>query len=77
MVGATGLEPARLAPKDPKSFVSANSTTRPRDAVRVGALPIPANLYSARKLFICVRSFILQYQFKSMRLELCRVLAVQ
>lgn len=29
MVGATGLEPARLSPMDPKSIVSANSTTRP------------------------------------------------
>jgi hypothetical protein len=30
MVGATGVEPARIAPQDPKSCVSANSTTRPR-----------------------------------------------
>src|SRR5882724_5788988 len=29
MVGATGVEPARIAPQDPKSCVSANSTTRP------------------------------------------------
>ena len=29
MVGVTGVEPARLAPRDPKSRVSANSTTRP------------------------------------------------
>ena len=29
MVGATGVEPARIAPKDPKSFASANSATRP------------------------------------------------
>ena len=28
-VGATGVEPARIAPKDPKSFASANSATRP------------------------------------------------
>jgi len=28
-VGATGLEPAQLSPMDPKSIVSANSTTRP------------------------------------------------
>ena len=30
MVGATGVEPARIAPKDPKSFASANSATRPQ-----------------------------------------------
>src|ERR1022692_1435442 len=30
MVGATGVEPARISPQDPKSCVSANSTTRPR-----------------------------------------------
>src|SRR5947209_6557133 len=29
LVGATGVEPARIAPKDPKSFASANSATRP------------------------------------------------
>ena len=29
MVGATGVEPARISPKDPKSFASANSATRP------------------------------------------------
>jgi hypothetical protein len=29
VVGATGVEPARIAPKDPKSFASANSATRP------------------------------------------------
>ena len=29
LVGVTGVEPARLAPTDPKSVVSANSTTRP------------------------------------------------
>ena len=29
LVGATGIEPARIAPKDPKSFASANSATRP------------------------------------------------
>ena len=28
-MGATGVEPARIAPKDPKSFASANSATRP------------------------------------------------
>jgi hypothetical protein len=28
-VGATGVEPARISPKDPKSFASANSATRP------------------------------------------------
>ncbi len=32
LVGATGLEPARLAPRDPKSLVSASSTTRPRSS---------------------------------------------
>ncbi len=35
MVGATGLEPARLSPRDPKSRVSANSTTRPRLGARM------------------------------------------
>ncbi len=30
MVGATGVEPARIAPQDPKSCASANSATRPR-----------------------------------------------
>jgi hypothetical protein len=30
LVGATGVEPARIAPKDPKSFASANSATRPQ-----------------------------------------------
>src|SRR5512138_605091 len=29
MVGATGVEPARIAPQDPKSCASANSATRP------------------------------------------------
>lgn len=29
LVGATGVEPARISPQDPKSCVSANSTTRP------------------------------------------------
>ena len=28
-MGATGVEPARISPKDPKSFASANSATRP------------------------------------------------
>src|SRR5437867_7884072 len=30
MVGATGVEPARIAPQDPKSCASASSATRPR-----------------------------------------------
>jgi hypothetical protein len=30
MVGATGVEPARITPQDPKSCASANSATRPR-----------------------------------------------
>ena len=29
LVGTTGVEPARISPKDPKSFASANSATRP------------------------------------------------
>src|SRR2546427_10596920 len=34
MVGATGVEPARIAPQDPKSCASANSATRPQTARR-------------------------------------------
>jgi hypothetical protein len=34
MVGATWVEPARITPQDPKSCVSANSTTRPTDGER-------------------------------------------
>ncbi len=37
LVGATGVEPARIAPKDPKSFASADSATRP-DCQRIFAL---------------------------------------
>ena len=36
MVGEAGLEPARIAPQDPKSCASANSATRP---LHLGRLP--------------------------------------
>ena len=35
MVGATGVEPARITPQDPKSCASANSATRPWPAVNL------------------------------------------
>lgn len=35
-MGATGVEPARISPQDPKSCVSANSTTRPAKNHRNG-----------------------------------------
>src|SRR3974377_1840745 len=47
MVGATGVEPARIAPKDPKSFASANSATRP-DRLTIFAAARTVNTFSAR-----------------------------
>ena len=38
LVGGAGLEPARLSPQDPKSCVSANSTTRPESILALRSL---------------------------------------
>jgi hypothetical protein len=45
MVGATGVEPARITPQDPKSCVSANSTTRPTGGERRQRSPRGKPLY--------------------------------
>ncbi len=39
-LGATGIEPAWIAPKEPKSFASANFATRPANS-RISRLLIP------------------------------------
>ncbi len=47
MVGTTGLEPARLSPMDPKSIVSANSTTRPIPTSALHCRSACAHCYAA------------------------------
>ncbi len=47
MVGATGVEPARITPKDPKSFASANSATRPNPGGIFAAAGIILNTFQA------------------------------
>src|ERR1017187_10128035 len=50
MVGATGVEPARIAPKDPKSFASANSATRPNRWGIFAAAETVVNTFQAAML---------------------------
>ena len=48
MVGATGVEPARISPKDPKSFASANSATRPDSLNIFAAAGTTVNTFCSR-----------------------------
>jgi hypothetical protein len=49
MVGATGVEPARITPKDPKSFASANSATRPTSLGMFAAAGTIVNTFQAEQ----------------------------
>ena len=53
LVGATGIEPARIAPKDPKSFASANSATRPDSRSILAPADTIVNSFPARRAAAC------------------------